>query len=335
MRRKVLYRTRKIRRKFDPILKEIFMNSVGAILTLVGIPPREMREIKVLPTEIRITKTLRLDILTEIPSFIVHFEIQNFPDPRLPRRMFLYYVSIELWQEREVEQGRRREEEIKPIVQVVIWLGRGKPPPAEYRTTTTLHRYHVIDMRKVSPDVFLRSDNPYEVMLALLAGRSVVRRKGKVGRRKKQEWTEEVLSKVIRRLRELAKTEKELLKYIEEIEVLGDLFGLNVEVKDMIKGEIDITKTSLFREGEKRGRREGEIKGLRDAILLAVQLRFGRRKTKVIKGKISNIDDIKRLREIYMCVLKAGNWEELLSSLDGRSLANSGKTKRKTRQKPS
>ncbi len=168
------------RRRFDPILKEIFTNSLRAILSLVGVPPREVKEIRPLPTEIRITKTLRLDLLTEIPKFIVHFEVQNFPDPRLPRRMFLYYVSIELWQEREVEQGRRKKDEIKPIIQVVIWLGEGEPPPAEYRTSTTVHRYHVIDMRKVPPDIFLRSENPYEVMLALLAG--------KVGCEKEKSW---------------------------------------------------------------------------------------------------------------------------------------------------
>ena len=329
----------KRRRHFDPILKEIFLNSVRGILSLVGVPPREVGEIKVLPTEIRITKTLRLDLLTEIPKFIVHFEIQNFPDPQLPRRIFVYYVSIELWQEREVERGRRKEDEIKPIIQVVIWLGKGKPPPAQYRTSTTVHRYHVIDMRKVSPDVFLKSDNPYEVMLALLTVGSVVRRAGRrieEGRSKEQAWTEEILRKVIKRLRELAKTDEELLKYIEEIEVLGTLFDIKPGVAQaMIKGKIDITKTSLFQEGEKKGEKKGEIKGLRDAILLAVQVRFGRRRCEVMRKELEGIDNIRRLREIYMCVLKAENWEKLLSSLDGRSLANSGKTRRKTRQKPS
>ena len=47
------------------------------------------------------------------------------------------------------------------------------------------------------------------------------------------------------------KTKKELLKYIEEIEILGSLFGLRVEVKDMIKEEIDITKTSAILNSKK------------------------------------------------------------------------------------
>ncbi len=132
----------KIQRKFDPVLKNIFANSLRAILTLVGIPPEELKEIKLLPTEIHITKTLRLDLLVETLHYIIHIEIQNFPDPNLPRRMFVYYVSIELWREGEVERGRRRG--TKPIIQVVIWLGRGKPPASQYRTSTALHRYHVV-----------------------------------------------------------------------------------------------------------------------------------------------------------------------------------------------
>ena len=54
----------KYRRKFDPILKNI-VNSLGVILQLAGIPPREVRKLKLLPTEIHITKTLRIDLLTE------------------------------------------------------------------------------------------------------------------------------------------------------------------------------------------------------------------------------------------------------------------------------
>ncbi len=313
----------KYRRKFDPILKNVFVNSLGIILQLAGIPPKEVRKLKLLPTEIHITKTLRIDLLTETPSYIIQIEIQNFPDPRLPRRMFVYYVSIDLWQEREVEQKRRNR--TKQIIQIVIWLGSGKPPPAQYRTTTTVHRYHVIDIRKIPPDVFLRSDNPYEVLLALLAGRSVVKHKKRKG---KQMWTKEILQKVIGRLQELTKTEKELLKYIEEIEILGTLFDLDVGAKEMIKGEIDITKTSLFQEGrkegekiglrkgEKLGKREGRKEELKHAILLAVQIKFGKDKAKFTSRKIKAVDNIKKLRKIYTSALKSQSWREFSSSLN-------------------
>ncbi len=156
----------RIRRKFDPVLKNIFANSLRAIFTLVGIPAEEVERIKFLPTEIHITKTLRLDLLVETPHYIIHIEIQNFPDPLLPRRMFVYYVS------------------------------------------------------------------------------------------------------------------KELLKYIEEIEILSTLFDLRLEVKDMIKGEIDIAKTSLF-------------------------------KVRVIK--IEGTEGIKKLGVIYKKVPKSESWRELLS----------------------
>ncbi len=159
--------------------------------------------------------------------------------------------------------------------------------------------------------------------------------RGKGGCSKERAWTEEVLQKVIRRLRELTKTEKELLKYIEEIEILGTLFDIKLGVAEaMIKGQIDITKTSLFQEGKKEGRKEGrkegerigfrkgeksgerrgEIKGLRKAILLAVQLRFGKDKVKTVSRKIEEINNIKKLRKIYVKVLKAQSWREVFSS---------------------
>ena len=60
---------------------------------------------------------------------------------------------------------------LKEIEQVVIWTGKGKPPPSEYRTKTTTHRYKVIDVKEVSPRKFLKSQNPYEVILSLVVGK--------------------------------------------------------------------------------------------------------------------------------------------------------------------
>ncbi len=166
-----------------------------------------------------------------------------------------------------------------------------------------------------------------------------MRRKGGVGRREKRAWTKEVLRKVIIRLRELTKTDKELLKYIEEVEILVSLFGLGVEVKDMIRGEIDITKTSLFQEGrkegerigfrkgekvgerrgesrgEKKAERKGRVEELKRAILLAVRIRFGKNKAEVLEKKLKKTGDIRELRSIYMKALKSDSWSDFLRSI--------------------
>ena len=301
-------KTQKVKspRRFDPVLKNIFSNSAKAILSLVGI---KAEKITPLPSEIHITKTLRPDLLFDTPKFIIHFEIQNFPDPPLPLRMLIYFVLIYLWQEKEVRAGRRKE--IKPIVQIVIWAGKGKPPHSEYRTEHTTHKYYVIDMKAISPQIFLKSKNPYEVILALITG-------GK---------PQNTFPKVIKRLQEILKSEDKLLKFIEEVEIFAELFGFSFDW-NMIRGKIDITKTSLFRIGKE----EGEIIGLQESILLDIKVKFGKDKAQLIKHKIQKISDIRKLKSLKIKVTKAGSWEEFLKSLNlalNKSSSSNSKIKNK------
>ncbi len=102
----------------------------------------------------------------------------------------------------------------------------------------------------------------------------------------------------------------------------------------MIKGEIDITKTSLFQEGRKAGERigfqKGEKKGekkvrieeLRKAILLAVQLKFEKGKVGLVSKKLKRIDNIRELRRIYTNAIKSKSWQEFFSFLHSESSQN-------------
>ena len=198
--------------------------------------------------------------------------------------MFRYYTLIDMWQEKEAKSGKIKR--IKPVIQIVIWLGKGNPPPSEYKTKTTVHRYFVVDMKNVPPDVFLKSTNPYEVILALVSGKSP----GKA------------LPQVISKLSKILKTKKELLRFIEEIEILAKLFdfGLNF---DMIKEKIDIRETNLFKIGEKEG--------LQKAILIAVEVKFGKDKAELIKKKVEKIENIRKLESLHKKVIKAEKWSEV------------------------
>ena len=80
----------------------------------------------------------------------------------------------------------------------MIWGGKEKTPPSEYKTETTSHRYKVVDVKEISPDKFLKSQNPSEVILAVFFGK----------RREK----EKVVQKVISRLRKIAKSDEGVFK---------------------------------------------------------------------------------------------------------------------------
>jgi predicted transposase YdaD len=229
--------------------------------------------------------------------------------------MFEYFYAIHFWQKREIENGRRKK--CKGIRQIVIWAGKGNPPPSEYKTEFIPHRYKVIDLRKILPEKFLSSFNPYEVMLALIVG--------------KEEERKRFLSDVVMRLRKISKSKEEFIRYIGEVDIIAKLFDFEFDLSKEVgkkMGWLDvIERTSFFKEGYEKGRKEGErkgeikgeIKGLRTAILLDVQTKFGRDKVRLIKEEIESIDDIRKLKFLKEKILKVERWEDFYSFVkDGK-----------------
>jgi hypothetical protein len=231
---------------------------------------------------------------------IFHIEIQAQQDKTLPKRMLLYSVVIE-------------EKFGKEPIQIVLFVGKGNPPPSYFKSEFKTLKFKVVDLKKIDPDEFLKSDKPEEVVLGVLAG--------------KYREKPEVFKKVIRKISKIVKNKKELLKYMEDISFLGGLFDVEIKAEPM-PIQIDIRKTLFYKwgekegekrgilkglkEGEKRGERRGLIKGLKKAILLGIQLKFGSSKAKQIKKLLDKINDINRLEKIKKEVIKAENWEDFV-----------------------
>jgi hypothetical protein len=154
-------------------------------------------------------------------------------------------------------------------------------------------------MKKIAPDVFIKSRKPEEVIVGVLAG--------------KYRERPETFSKVVKRISEIVKSEKELLKYMNDINFLASLFDVKIKVKSM-PIQIDIRKAPFYRWGREEGLREGEmrglIKGLKKAILLDIKLKFGSSRAKQIKNLLDKINDINRLEKIKKEVIRAENWED-------------------------
>jgi predicted transposase YdaD len=296
-RKKVKYRLRKELKRFDLVLKEIFSRAIRKIISIsTGEKIRE--KFKDINREVKLLKSLRPDMLFKAGNKIFHIEIQAQQDKTLPKRMLLYSVGIE-------------EKFGKEPVQIVLFVGKGNPPPSVFRTEFKSLKFKVIDMKKIDPDEFLKSDKPEEVVLGVLAGKY---------REKPQ-----VFSKVIRKISKIVKNKKELLKYMEDISFLGILFDVEIKAEPM-PIQIDVRKTLFYKWGKQEGLREGEkrgivkglekgekrglIKGLKKAILLDVKLKFGSSKAKQIKNLLDKINDINRLEKIKKEVIRAENWED-------------------------
>jgi predicted transposase YdaD len=297
------YKRKKELKRFDLILKEIFSKAVGIIFWLATGQKIDGKA-KVLPTEIRFVKSFYPDILLEIGGKIIHIEIQVQQDKTLPERMLDYFYTI-------------RKKYGKTPTQIVLFVGKGNPPPSkfeikdEFQMQNLSFNFVVLDMKKIDPDEFIKSDKPEEVIVGILAGKFKDKPK--------------IIKKVKERIVEIVKNEEEIAKYIDSISFLAGLFDIEIKVKPM-PIEVDIRKTFLYKwgreegikegikEGERRGLvkglKEGLIKGLKEAILLDIQLKFGSQKEKQIKNILDKVNDIKRLKKIKKEVIRAENWKD-------------------------
>jgi predicted transposase YdaD len=293
-------------KRFDTILKEIFSESIGTIYYL-AIGKKIGKKVKVISAEIRLVKTFRPDILVEADGEIIQVEIQAQQDKTLPRRMFRYYYAI-------VEKYK------KEPTQIVLFVGKGNPPPSEYKTPKLTLKYKVLDMKKIDPDVFIKREKPAEVILGILAGKFKDKPK--------------IIRKVKKRIAEILKNEEKIIKYIDSISFLASLFDIEIGVKPM-PIQVDIRKTFLYKwgkeeglkEGRQEGLKEGLIKGLREGIFGIVQTKFGSQKAKLIKNLLEKINDINHLKKIKKEVIRAETWEDFIKVLKNSSKNKNSKGK--------
>jgi hypothetical protein len=224
--------------------------------------------------------------------------------------MFRYYYAI-------VEKYK------KEPTQIVLFVGKGNPPPSEYKTPNLTLKYKVLDMKKIDPDVFIRSRKPAKVILGILAG--------------KFKDKPQIVRKVQKRIVEILKNEEKIIKYIDSISFLAGLFDIEISVKPM-PIQVDIRKTFLYKWGKEEGLKEGEqrgiikgkeeglkeglIKGLREGIFGIVQVKFGSQKAKLIKNLLEKINDINHLKKIKKEVIRAETWEDFIKFLKNSSSKN-------------
>jgi hypothetical protein len=307
------YKHKKELKRFDLILKEIISRAASKIIWLATGRKVEGK-LKMFPAEIRLAKSFYTDILFEIGGEMFQIEIQVQQDKTMPERMFKYYYAI-------VEKYK------KEPTQIVLFVGKGNPPPSEYRTPKLTLKYEVLDMKRIDPDVFIKSQKPEEIIIGVLAG--------------KYREKPEAFSKVVKRISEIVKSEKEVIKYMNDINFLASLFDVKIRLKPM-PIQIDIRKAPFYKwgreeglkEGEQRGLakglREGLKKGLKDAILRIVRVKFSSSKAKQIKNFLEKVDDIRYLKKTETEVIKAKTWKDFISSI--KNLNSKTKTQKVSRK---
>jgi predicted transposase YdaD len=306
-RKKVKYRLKKELKRFDLVLKEIFSRAVGKLISIATGEKIE-EKLEDITQEVKFLKSLRPDMLFKAGDKIFHIEIQAQQDKTLPKRMLIYSIVIE-------------EKFGKEPVQIVLFVGKGNPPPSYFRSEFKFLKFKVVDLKKINPDEFLGSNKPEEVILGVLAG--------------KYREKPEVFKKVIRKVSKIIKNKKELLKYMEDISFLGGLFDVEIKIEPM-PIQIDIRKTLFYKwgeiEGEKRGEKRGILKGLKEGlkegILGIIRVKFGGQKAKQFKDFLGKVDDINHLKKIKTEAVRAKTWEDFIKFFQNSKISNPKNSKK-------
>ncbi len=132
-----------------------------------------------------------------------------------------------------------------PIEQFVLWIGKGKCKIPDSITissgsTQNTHKYKVIDIRDIAPEIFLESDKPELVVLSVLA---------------KAENKNALAERIIKRFFEMKISEKDLLNYLLNLEILAELRDIKIDFKEVrakmpIDLKVDVRKLWSYQESK-------------------------------------------------------------------------------------
>ena len=177
--------------------------------------------------------------------FLLHIEIQNDNDPKMPVRMMRYLTDVLL-----AYPGL-------PIHQYLIYIGAEKLTMSDrFEGFDTHHRYGLVDMRAVDCEYLIKKDTPEALILAILCDF-------------KDRDPQEVVDYIYTRLQELVgDNTKRLRECIAMLHILSVNRDLKKEIKEAEKmlTQIDMTRIPSYQLGMEKGLEEGMEKGRLEGI---------------------------------------------------------------------
>jgi predicted transposase YdaD len=207
---------RKQANQYDKIFKENIEAVIPSLMqNVLGITAVFMEE---LPDDVQHTKERKPDVLKKVTdsqgnTFVLHIEFQVANEPEMVYRMAEYYVML----------ARKYK---LPVQQYVIFLGKNKLKMAsELQSVNLSFRYNLLEIKTISYKTFLKSNQPEEVVLSILAHFD-------------KDTSENVLKKIIQRIEETTDGEFSFKKYFNQLRILSQLRKLEQNLKDIIMDSI-------------------------------------------------------------------------------------------------
>jgi hypothetical protein len=239
---------------YDKIFKEnIAKVATSLVEKLCGISATNWENVpRAIPRTIeRRTDWLKIgtDALTNT-KYLYHLEFQSANHPTMPMRMLVYRALF-------------TERYYLPMRQFVIYLGEGEcTMPNELLMENLAFRYSVISINTIDYEIFVNSNAPEEIILAILADF-------------KGEDKAATIRKILTVLNKKVTNQQKLDKYIFQLEILSNLRNLQLTVTTQITAmslNYDITKDIRFQQGIEKGEVIGIEKSAHQTALLLLAL---------------------------------------------------------------
>ncbi len=234
--------------RYDAVLKDLFQQDHPVLLDRLtgGVPVRES-----LNVEFAIVEERRADLLLLLEDeTIFHLDFQSENDPDMPYRTGMYCLMA----------GRKFRRKIR---QTVLYTGQARMRmPDRLDLGDIKVAYRLIDIREFDAEMLLRSGNPGDYALALLARggterlREIVERASRLrGPKREKVLAQLAMLSGLRRLAgklTMELNDMGIAKYVDD-----HAFLRQIRAKALAEGE-----AKGLAEGEAKGLAEGEAKGL-------------------------------------------------------------------------
>ena len=234
--------------QYDKILRENIEAALpGLIRNLLDIHAVYTEE---LPDDIQHIKERKPDVLKKVTdkngeTFVMHIEFQVKGEQEVVFRMAEYYIML-----------LRRYK--LPVRQYVIYIGAGNPGMTDHiRSASMNFKYQLIALSAVDYHLLLRSNNPEEKMLAILAD---------FGGKDPKRVVEDIVNQVIA----ASKGNFSKLRHLRQLRILAQLRNLasnKLAIMDSVAGFMSDEKDILYRRGELKGIEKGKIAIVKNLLL--------------------------------------------------------------------
>jgi predicted transposase YdaD len=251
--------------KFDKIIKETLKKSLPEIVPLLtGI---EFQEMQILEAKLQKTIEREADFLLLITDKqnqkrVIQIEFQSQNDDTMAHRM-IHYKSLILNEYR------------LPSTQFVIYLGN-EPLHMLYEIIEDdlSYRFHLIDIRNLPYEAFIKSKAVGSLLLAILTN---------LGKKSPNTAIQEVIEKLKQNHKGLT-----LSKTLVQLKILSELRNFQALTKQLTKNMgviIDEKNTSIYQEGKI----EGKIEVAKKMLKLGISIPTIEEATELTKAEILQI----------------------------------------------